>query len=157
YPVDRINPKLFAIAEPERTWENEQPLIAVGPDAKRDSWTIADACQGALVLGAPGSGKTTGSGHAIASHFLSQGFGGLILTTKQSEVGDWIKRAGMFSRAADVAVVCPKGFLRLNMLQYEMERPGLGVKLSDNLVRFFKNIASVVGHRSDSRMNEAFW
>jgi hypothetical protein len=157
FPPNKINPKLFRIQDSGRVWENETQIMAIPCEGIIDKWTIKDACQGTLILGAPGSGKTTGSGHAIASHFLTQGFGGLILTTKQGESSDWCKLAGMAGRAGDVAVVCPNGYLRLNMLQYEMERPTLGVKLPENLVNFFKNLVSVVGHRSNAKVNESFW
>ena len=42
------------------------------------------------------------------------------------------------------------------MLQYEMERPTGGLKLTDNLVSFFKNLASVVGQKAAPQMNESF-
>jgi len=158
FPPGKIKPKLFEIAEPERTWEDETVILPVPlencPPAK---WTIRDACQGTLIMGAPGSGKTTGSGRVLAFNLLSQGFGGLILTSKHSEVVDWSKLIAVANRARDAAVVCPTGYLRLNMLQYELERPSGGVKMAGNLVSFFKNLASVVGQHNHAQMNEKFW
>ena len=47
-----------------------------------DMWRIKDACEGTIIFGGTGSGKTSGSGRAIATSFLSAGFGGLVLCAK---------------------------------------------------------------------------
>jgi len=50
-----------------------------------DAWTIRDACEGCQIFGVTGSGKTSGSGAALARAFLRAGFGGLALTAKPDE------------------------------------------------------------------------
>ena len=162
FPPGPIKPKLFEIAEPGRTWDDNTEILSLphdcrNPTSPSDSWTIRDSFQGTLILGAPGSGKTTGSGRHTALQFLVEGYGGLVLTTKQSELSDWAKMIDLCKRDRDIAIVCPDGYLRLNMLQYEMERPTGGLKLTDNLVSFFKNLASVVGQKAAPQMNESFW
>jgi len=57
--------------------------------APADPWTIRDACEGTAVFGALGSGKTSGSGQALARAFLSNNLGGLILTAKRDEAETW--------------------------------------------------------------------
>ncbi len=44
----------------------------------QERFTIRDACQGVQVFGGTGSGKTSGSGRALALSYLAYGFGGLV-------------------------------------------------------------------------------
>jgi hypothetical protein len=55
-----------------------------------DTWTIGDAVEGTQVFGATGSGKTSGSGRALAREFIRNGFGGLVLTAKPDDLSQWI-------------------------------------------------------------------
>ena len=59
-------------------WSPSQPLIRWSRD---DALTLRDACEGVLILGASGSGKTSGSGREIAEACLRAGFGALVLAT----------------------------------------------------------------------------
>ena len=56
-----------------------------------DAWTIGDAVEGTQVFGATGSGKTSGSGRALAREFIRNGFGGLVLTAKPDDLSQWIR------------------------------------------------------------------
>ena len=67
-------------------WALDQPLLWV---SDKDPWRIRDACEGVQVFGAPGSGKTSGPGAALAKAFLSYGFGGVVLTAKPGERQLW--------------------------------------------------------------------
>lgn len=62
------------------------PLVEFSP---ADVWTLGDACTGVQIFGGIGSGKTSGSGAAIARAFLSNGFGGLVCCAKPSERELW--------------------------------------------------------------------
>jgi hypothetical protein len=46
-----------------------------------DTWRIRDACERTQIIGATGSGKTTGSGQALARTFLRNDFGGVAART----------------------------------------------------------------------------
>src|ERR1700745_3435266 len=77
-------------------WPLDLPLVRF---SRRDAdlWTLGDACQGVLIMGENGSGKTSGSGQLIARKFLQNGFGGLVLCFKTDEADLWrqyLKRAG---------------------------------------------------------------
>src|SRR5687767_4369623 len=63
-----------------------QGLVNLSPV---DCWRLQDAAEGAIIFGATGSGKTTGSGEAIAKSFLRAGCGGLVLTAKVDEAKLW--------------------------------------------------------------------
>lgn len=56
-----------------------------------DSWKIADSVEGTQIFGGTGSGKTSGSGRAIAREFIRAGFGGLVLTAKPDDLLQWVR------------------------------------------------------------------
>jgi hypothetical protein len=59
----------------------DAPLLKLGSQA----WTVGDACEGVLIMGATGSGKTSGSGAHLAHAYLRAGFGGMVLCAKPDE------------------------------------------------------------------------
>ncbi len=117
--------------------ELDQPLLTFGKDA----WTARDAFEGTQVFGATGSGKTSGSGQALALAFLRAGFGGLVLTAKPDEVATWTDYLRRTNREHDRVLFDPEGGLQFNILDYEYNRPdetsqqGRGLTL--NLVSLF--------------------
>lgn len=58
-----------------------------------EDFTIRHACEGVQIFGGIGSGKTSGSGAALAKSFLRAGFGGLVLCAKKDELATWLKYA----------------------------------------------------------------
>lgn len=64
----------------------DEPLVWFSP---QDPWTLRDACEGCQIIGDTGSGKTTGSGQALAKGFLRLGLGGLVLTHKSDDRQRW--------------------------------------------------------------------
>ena len=56
-------------------WPEQRGLVDFGGDL----WRVKDACEGTVIFGGTGSGKTSGSGRALATAFLAAGFGGLVL------------------------------------------------------------------------------
>jgi len=62
-------------------WPLDLQLIRFS-EHRADTWTLADACQGVLIMGENGSGKTSGSGQILARRYLQSGFGGLVLCYK---------------------------------------------------------------------------
>lgn len=111
-------------------------LLRLGP-AKRP-WFVADAIEGTQIFGATGSGKTSGSGRALALSFLKNGFGGLVLTAKPDDLSLWEEYIAEAGRPAEDLIVV--GFdrgHRFNFLDYEYSRPGRGRRLTQNLVSLF--------------------
>jgi hypothetical protein len=126
-------------------------------DDQEDIWQIKDACEGVLILGAPGSGKTSGSGFAFASAFLTSGFGGLVLTAKPEEARRWERLCARTGRANDCIVVSRDGAHKLNILAYETQRPGNHLAASDDLISFFRVLISIVSKRTASPGKDDFW
>src|SRR6516162_5396584 len=77
-------------------WPLDLPLVRFS-ERMEDVWTLRDACQGVLIMGENGSGKTSGSGGLLARRHLQAGFGGLVLCFKTDEADLWrsyLKRTG---------------------------------------------------------------
>lgn len=112
-------------------------LLAFGR-SRPERWTVADATEGTQILGATGSGKTSGSGRALALAFLRNSFGGLVLTAKPEDRSLWEGYITEARRPADdLIVVDLEGRHRFNFLDYEYNRPGRGRRITHNLVSLF--------------------
>ena len=118
---------------------------------------MQDACEGTFILGASGSGKTTGSGRALAEAFLASDFGGLILTVKPGEAKLWEAYARAAGREEQLCIVRPGGHFKLNFLDYESRRPGKGSGLIENLVALFYTIIDVSAKGQHNRELSRFW
>lgn len=90
------------------------PLLSFGGER----WTIDDATQATAIWGAPGSGKTSGSGRMIARAFLSAGMGGLVLCAKPDEADTWRRYVKETGREDDLIVVDATAAERFNILDY---------------------------------------
>ncbi len=129
----------------------------------RDFWTEADAFEGTQIFGATGSGKTSGSGQAIACALLESGFGGLVLTAKRDERELWEKYAADTGRKESLIVFSPvnpsPSPYTFNFLEYErtaLREPG--VSLTDNLVALFCAVAEVAQRGgSGSNNQDGYW
>lgn len=139
------------------------PLTPLVPFTSQDVWRLRDAYEGTQIFGATGSGKTSGSGAAIARAFLRAGFGGLVLCAKPEERETWQRYAAQTGRAEDVFVLSPvkphppdlaQGF---NFLQYELEREGVGAGQTENLVNLLSVVTEIAEGRADSGGEQRFW
>jgi hypothetical protein len=82
------------------------PLIRY---SDHDFWTAGDAFEGVQIFGATGSGKTSGSGKAIALAMLRAGFGGLVLCAKGDELENWLEYAAATGREKELVIYGLKG------------------------------------------------
>jgi len=157
YPAGPIQKSLFEIKRTGREWKDENMVLSFGEGKDADEWTVRDFNQGLGIFGATGSGKTSGSGKTIAYELISHGYGGLVLTTKKGEADEWARLCHACKRGGDFSIVRHDGPLRLNLLQYEMERPGPGSDFTENIVEFFKNMLSVISPQKSQVVNQNFW
>ncbi len=125
-------------------------------------WNLRDAFQGVQIFGGIGSGKTSGSGKTLASSFLKNGFGGLVLCAKPDEKKKWQELAKLNGRSNDVKIFCepktnePEYFF--NPLSYEASRKGGGETY--NLVNLFMNIykmGRIISGEGLANSGERFW
>lgn len=152
--IPPIDPELFKIHSNGGTWSNSEVLLSFGQD---DHWTCGDSYEGVLILGAPGSGKTSGSGAILAQTFLSAGYGGLVLCAKKGEAQRWQKLCARNGRGEDCITVTRDGPYRLNALDYESQRPGGDFGLSDNLISFFRTLLEIASKDTGSKIGDNFW
>jgi hypothetical protein len=122
------------------------PLVRFGSAP----WTIGSACEGTLILGGTGSGKSSGSGAYIARSFLRAGMGGLILCAKVDERPRWEALAKECGREKSVIVLDGSGRERFNFLDYTLLRDGGGAGQTLNLVTLFVQLAEAANKRKSS-------
>jgi hypothetical protein len=118
--------------------------------------TIGNACEGVQIFGGIGSGKTSGSGEALARSFLRAGFGGLVLCAKKDVLDDWKRYAKETGRANQVLVLDASGAFVFPFLQYEIERQGEGAGYTDNLVRLFTTVYEAIDRSIDGD-SDPYW
>lgn len=134
-------------------WADDRGLVDLGGSL----WRIKDACEGTMIFGGTGSGKTSGSGRALATSFLEAGFGGLVLCAKPDEPALWRAYADETGRSGDLVMFGggkPWGF---NFMRYESLRPGAGAGLTENLVNLFMEVSSISAGEPSARGGDPFW
>ena len=139
--------------DPPSAWTEQRGLVSLG----RDAWRIKDACEGTVIFGGTGSGKTSGSGRTLALSFLGAGFGGLVLCAKPEEPALWRGYAEEAGRKADLIMFGgnePWGF---NFMHYESQRCGAAAGLTENLVNLFMEVSSIGSGDGRTRGGDPFW
>lgn len=140
---------------PDEPFPLDSPLLSF-TNSRNDFWTIRDACEGVQIFGANGSGKTSGSGQAIATAYLAAGFGGLVLTAKKEERELWETYAKARGREQDLIIFSPDQPHGFNFLSYEMRRPGKGAGDTGNLVKLFRYILDFQQQKTSSSQ-DSYW
>lgn len=131
----------------------DTPLLTL---SKGDRFTLRDAVQGVHVFGGIGSGKTSGSGKALASAYLRAGMGGLVLAAKPDEVELWLRYAQENGRANSVILFGERGG-GFNFITYELARQGIdGLgSVVECLMRIVD--AARLTNPNAGKSSEAFW
>lgn len=132
----------------------EDTLLWFSPS---DPWTLEDATMGAFVFGGTGSGKSSGSGRALAHAFLRAGFGGLVLCAKPGEADLWRRYCAETGRADSLIVLDGSGARRFNFLDYELARvDSIGSTTPfalEALLKVYESMQALDGVKAD----ESFW
>lgn len=125
--------------------------------SSNDKFTLRDACQGVHVFGGIGSGKTSGSGAALAGAYLRAGFGGLVLCAKPDEVDRWYDYARAHGRANSVILFGERSDAAFNFITYELARQGPdgAGSVVECLVRILE--AARLSNPNAGRSGDAFW
>ncbi|MGL6076757.1 MAG: type IV secretory system conjugative DNA transfer family protein [Fimbriiglobus sp.] len=118
----------------------DEPLVELIPG--QECLTQRDLCAGTLILGATGSGKSSGSGAAIRKAMLRSGIGGLVLTAKD-DLADWLTPIREAGREKDLVIIGPGHDLSFNPLEYERTRQGRGSGLTECIVSLFDELEAI--------------
>ena len=119
----------------------DRPLLHL---TETDSWTVRDAVGGTVIMGGPGSGKSSGPGRHLAMAFLEAGFGGMVLCAKPGEAEKWQTYAQAAGRSDDVVLFSPEyPELRFNPLAWELSRSGRGAGYTMNVTALFKQLLEI--------------
>lgn len=137
----------------EPTWPLDTPLLLF----EAAEWTIRDACEGTVILGSTGGGKSSSSAHTVAEAFTREGFGGLIPTVKEAEVAEWLDRAERFGRSGDVRLVAPGSGWRFNFLHYLASHSDPRVREARHIARVFITIAEILNPGDAGKSHDGFW
>lgn len=147
----------------DKDWpDDDEALLELSEDGTsfppENFWCLKDAFEGVQVFGGTGSGKSSGSGQALARAFLESNLGGLVLTAKTDEVLAWRNYARATGREKDLIIVEPGGPHRFNFLRYELKRPGSGAGQTENLVNLFCSVLEAAERRQgQGGQNDAYW
>ena len=119
-------------------------------------FTVRDACEGVLIMGGLGSGKTSGSGALLAKKYLTCGFGGLVLTAKEDELELWKAYCKKHGRENDLIIVGHDTDQYFNFLDYESSRPDKGTGITHNIADTLKTVIKA-GANDSQESDKAFW
>ncbi|WP_460972411.1 type IV secretory system conjugative DNA transfer family protein [Spirosoma migulaei] len=122
-----------------------------------EPFTIRQACEGVQIFGGIGSGKTSGSGAALAKAYLRAGFGGLVLCAKKDELATWQRYAKETGRSDSLLIFDTSGDYRFPFLQYEVSREGEGAGYTENLVRLFMTVYEAISRGSSNGGSDPYW
>lgn len=135
----------------------DHPVLAL---SETDFLDLRALCEGILITGAPGSGKSSCSGRQIAQGLLRiPTMGGLVLTAKAEETRNWIRYAQECGREKDLIVFNAESGHCFDPLHYEWTRPGRGAGDLESIIDLFSTLVSIgkkeVGHGHDPFGNAA--
>ncbi|GGH07511.1 type IV secretory system conjugative DNA transfer family protein [Mucilaginibacter phyllosphaerae] len=120
-------------------------------------WRIRDAVEGVQIFGGIGSGKTTGSGRLLALKYLTNGFGGLVLTAKPGEKELFEEYCRLAGRSDDLIVIEPGGGKYFNFLEYEATQTSTNIPLTTNIVQVLKTVIRAAEQKDKGKSDDPFW
>lgn len=127
-------------ALPMTKWPRNLELLRF---SSNDPWTLDQATAGVLVVGATGSGKTSGPFNTIVRSFLRAGFGGIFLVAKADAVSEYIRLAQQENREKNIILFGPDSSnFRFNFLTYEAQQ-GAGKSIVHNIVTLLMDAIEV--------------
>src|SRR6185369_6539584 len=125
--------------------------------SQNDPWTLRSSFEGTLIMGSPGSGKSSNSGKNFAAAFLKTPMmGGLILTAKAEETRNWIQYAKACGRERDLIIFNAESGHLFDPLWYEWNRPGRGSGDLETIIDLFTTLLSI-GKQHVGVNNDRFW
>lgn len=138
------------------TFDLEKPIFHFSGNGNNMPFSRRDSFSGVIILGASGSGKTTGPGAFMAKKYLSENFGGCVLTSNQDEKDLWIKYCRETNRLNDLIIVEPGGQHSFNFLDYEASNEDR-VSYTQNIAKTLKLVIQSVEEKDGGKSDDPFW
>lgn len=139
------------------TFDLDQILINFSDKDGKTPFTVRHAVEGVGIMGANGSGKSSGSARIFALKYLSAGMGGLVLTVKSDEKDAWIDYMRQTNRINDLILVEPGGKYHFNFLAYEAAQKVGGQAISENLAQVIETVIDSNEEKNRGQANDPFW
>ena len=131
----------------------DTPILSL---SQWDQLDVRALCEGTLISGAPGGGKSSCSGRQLAYGLLRvPKIGGLVLTAKAEETHNWIRYAKECGREKDLIVFNVDNG-HFDPLHYEWTRPGRGAGDLESVIDFFSTLVSI-GAKEAGHGHDPFW
>lgn len=133
----------------------DRPLVNLGSD---DALSANDCAEGIVIMGATGSGKTSGSGATILRSFMAAHLGGLVLCAKPGEYEFIRSIARQTGREQDVIRFAPEeARWRFNPLSYEVARSTRGAGIVTNVVALLLEALEAGGRGGGNHRDDAYF
>lgn len=132
----------------------EQVLLNLTP---WDVVTARSACEGILITGSPGSGKSSTAFKKIALSFLRSGYGGLVLSSKREEPELWMEYAWLAGRQNDIIRLSPEGDECFDPLFHVFNMPGRGAGDVESVISGINTLLAIGHPNSGSGSADRFW
>lgn len=134
--------------QPADPWDFETPLLHWMPGVP---WTIRDSFECICVMGAIGSGKSSGSLAAISRSYLRSGFGAVFHTVKREDSTVYEQYIRDSGREQDLVIYSPSNPLRTNFIAAEQDQCPDAVGLADSLSELLMTVSALGEVGSSSR------
>src|SRR5882724_7847933 len=133
----------------------DMPILSL---SESDHLTARSFVQGGtLIVGDPGSGKSSTSSKQIICAFMRAGFGGLLHTVKSEDTENYLAYARECGRADDVILFNEASSLTFDPLAFEWSQTtGRGSGSIEACIDFFTTLMSI-GKPQGGGGNEKFW
>lgn len=123
--------------------------------SQRDSLRVSQLYEGLMILGATGSGKTSGPMRAVINGLLKAGAGGVFLTAKPDDAANYKAMCIAAGREKDFIDWCPGSGHTCDVLDFELQQPGSSVDGAAQLIDAILRIAN--RHAPQGGGENVFW
>lgn len=123
-----------------------------------DFFTLRAGCEGVIILGSTGAGKTSTSAKRLALALLkTSGLGGLILCVKPDEAQRWCEYLRSVGREKDLILFNRESGLRFDGIAYEWNRQDRASGDIESLLDLLMVVMTMGNDARSGGTNERFW
>lgn len=136
----------------------DSPLDAVIQHYGNENITARDFANNTLILGSPGSGKTSGVLQSLQTGTLSATpeMGGIFNTAKQDDLPSILKPIAYAGRGSDAIIINALGGYRLNWLEYARAQTPEGSSEAITVLEMMRVFREMVS-KSGAASKDPFW